>query len=856
MASVSVILIASLSLAPPAIKAAPPTAPGKLLSPFAKQAKSGAAEGASLPPGHRLLERPKQATTIDRFSLDELIAGLSENRWSASLAPDDDPLWPRSPFEHPSVRTLVARAQESPQSREDIVRAVRTAKRRATERKILQTLTPGDHEDDRQRQATLSRAAAFVLARLGDQAAIKELDQILLGDSSAPERIAAAHALAQWADRLDPIALGKLLDQWYPSDDAPRGQPGESRPRSRARFPDVAGPTARTGADIEASLLVAALVQLYVKSTVSNPQWDPTADPLVARAIATGNDAIRRAAAAGFSGRAWAPLPPLLVALLDDERPMVRRSALAALANCPTEAGRDRTLLATRDQSPEVREVAIASLPRFSGPKVVARVRELMISEKPRDRANALRAAAGIGLVEAVYAGVDDKVDFVREAAAAALAELPGPNPVKALSALLHDRSSGVQDAATRALAKRSDVEAMPVLLDGLDSPSLRTRQLAAASLETRWPEAGLFPAGGRADVRDERVKALRREWQVRAATIASAASATPRPPNIDNSQVRALAREWFEGKRPSPATLEKISALGPTALPVIESALLADGHVPDREFIAIALAPLDPVYAGAAALQKARSGRESGPVSDLVKTLKHRKLTEMQAVVLAEAIKHSAGVAPWKVVAPILERDQPRIARSLDQRGLDHAEAIIRQATCERIAQREEESLVDVTPLFRDRHQPVRVAAYKAAGRSRATAAEEGLRTALRSRDVDERLAAAASLSELGHADGWEEFQRLAHHERVDIRLGVIKALASDSRFQRAAAFDLLTRTLADEKLEVREAAIAALEKLTDHRYALDEAGKRVPLEEQLRRWKASIDQPARRPAQNPLAN
>lgn len=72
--------------------------------------------------------------------------------------------------------------------------------------------------------------------------------------------------------------------------------------------------------------------------------------------------------------------------------------------------------------------------------------------------------------------------------------------------------------------------------------------------------------------------------------------------------------------------------------------------------------------------------------------------------------------------------------------------------------------------------------------------------------------------------------------------RAALDEAVAGAAPSAREAA-RLLTQALADEKIEVRQHAVDALETLTAMRFSVDRNGRPVPLEQQIVKWKTSLE-------------
>ncbi len=193
-------------------------------------------------------------------------------------------------------------------------------------------------------------------------------------------------------------------------------------------------------------------------------QRDPAESAIAVAGLSDPDVAVRRAASAILVDLAQAQMAPTLVEKLNDPDAGVRANLLRALAQCDASTARDEVIARLNDPDPEVQVEAIAALRRLvSDPQVlVEHVRPLLEDPEPAVRAEsavtllklgpqpaaletlrqmaqaddldarveALNAFADWGdgsAVGSVEAALDDPQPAVRRAAAAALAQIGGP---------------------------------------------------------------------------------------------------------------------------------------------------------------------------------------------------------------------------------------------------------------------------------------------------------------------------------------------------------------------------------------------------------------------------------------------
>lgn len=799
---------------------APPT---KSPAPAAK-APASEKTAADLPRGFVPLERRAIAPSLDDASFEKLLEALSQFQWSRAVRVDTDPLSPRCPFEHAALRLLIERARQSSEARAAIVAGLRRARRTWLEDRLIAPLRQPLDKERELLDLARSFHASLALAYLDDSVGLQELDRKLRDERAAViERTAAAFALAQWPKVLDARALRGMLAATRKAQSKTQGADGE-RP---------------TPHDTEHDAHTAGLLWAMIQAEQLDPAYDPSTDPDLRHIAERGGELSRRVAAVAFRGRAWESIPDLLASLLDDPSERVRRAALAALAEHPTVAAAERVRLACRDRDISVRALAISRLARFPGPETTRLVRELSLANSPREREQAVLAAAPLGLADVVAAGIDDKTELVRKAAAKALGETPGVDAARTLADMLADRSLEVHKAVVSALERRPVGEAVPGLLKALASPSLRTREQAALALERVWPAAGSFPCQARPEDRAQRLELLERQWTATPAHSAVAQASAP----AESTRIRRLLSAWHRAPAEERETINKeLIAVGPSAIAEIEQALHAWNSYPHRLLVQEVLGQIDPLYRFLGQVDEG-GGAETAAIGSALAALERRRLTAGQAAFLAESLVSKKTAAAWVALAPLLERDAPSESARLDTRGLEHPDARVREATLARLSSRPSHSLgLEVASRWKDENPLVRIAAYRAAARARPLPDLGELVGVLRQPDPRERLAAACTLLEVVRPEGLEELRRLLFHESPTVRRQMVRELATLATKNPRTVLPLLAQALADNKLEVQEEAVRGLERVTGIAYSMDTSGRRVPLDRQIGQWKKSL--------------
>jgi len=149
----------------------------------------------------------------------------------------------------------------------------------------------------------------------------------------------------------------------------------------------------------------------------------------------------------------------LLVTLLQDENPEVRRTAAESLGKIGDRSPIPALLPVLIDAVPAVRAAAAQALGRIAGP-------------------------ADEDVIDGLARALQDPSDTVRQAAALALGDVePSPGQLAFTSELLRASDVGVRRAAVRALLTLDTAQSADRLLPLLDDPDAEVRQSAVGAL-------------------------------------------------------------------------------------------------------------------------------------------------------------------------------------------------------------------------------------------------------------------------------------------------------------------------------------------------------------------------------------
>lgn len=773
----------------------------------------------------------KAPVTLNDASSKELFAKLDDDLWVINPAIDANPLHPICPRRHLAAAILVERH-----------RKIGIEKERSAIENGIQL---------RYWMSTSVRrrlGAAVALAELGDSSVSRTFSAALLDDRLAPgARIAAVYALAEHPKELDEENLRRLLGKWLVGE-----LPDNFDIQKELSDKDSA--EYRFERDRE---LVAGVLWALVQSASQRKDFDPTKDKDLLRAYSFGkaptprDSSLRRIVAIAFATREWKTVPALLQRALVDKDDRVRQAAVAAIAEHPTDAGRQAVTASTRDSDARVRTLAITMLGRFPGPETAERLSQLLGSESPVDRQAALVAAAQLRFDSLIFRGASDPVGEVRIRAAEMLAGARSEWTNETFRKLLTDTWPRVQLAAVQSAAKRPKAEAVPLLLDACGSINRSTRIAAVQALATLWPPAARFPVEQLPHVVEVQLRTLRERWtkeqQHSAPTVADKAVDAAPAPVGSNERIAELLTEWHRSKADRrPELAKELLDMGPPAIPKMEAFLKSKNSYPGPDLVRSVFARLDPVYARLAELTGADANTRGVVAARLVEELSGNRLTEMQAVVLVEYARKVDDELAWIRLMPLLERDQPSVGAGLSGMGMRHANPRLRQMAAEFMGRNPQlETGGMISDLFEDENPLVRQTALKSAGMMGDNSMTPKLMAAMCSPNSKTRLAAASSLHRLGQREGTSELRRLSSDMDPDIRRAVLLELGESADINSDETRRGLLRALEDEKLEVRRAAVQGLERFTKKSFAANPDGLPVDFSEQVAKWKKYLLQP-----------
>ena len=159
----------------------------------------------------------------------------------------------------------------------------------------------------------------------------------------------------------------------------------------------------------------------------------------------------------------------LILELLQDERPEMRRTAVESLGKIGDPQATDSILRLSRDPSALVREAAMIALGRLKPPATAAVV--LLLAQ-----------------------ALEDPVESVRQAAIVATGEIePGSQLLEPIVSLLRSSDTAIRRAAARSLLQVDSSQSIPALIAAGHDPDAEVRQGIVATVG-EWGGAAVAP--------------------------------------------------------------------------------------------------------------------------------------------------------------------------------------------------------------------------------------------------------------------------------------------------------------------------------------------------------------------------
>lgn len=755
-----------------------------------------------------LAARTKRIVWLQDQPTDQLFDQLTELRWVRSPAIDSEPLDPQCPWHDPALTELLRRVQSGNTERKEIA--------------------PRLHELSRSKVTATRAVAAIALTHLelATQRELQELGKALVDtDLHKPVRCAAAYALAKRPDRLDATLLRKLYREWAVLD----------LPAARAEVDQV------TRQFPQGEALAEAVFYALVRTLLLDEDYDPQSDPDILRSIESESPRLQRIAAIAFSGQVWDDLPVPLVKLLSNPDPTVRQAALSAVCRLPTPKALQVCMNATADQELPVRLHAIDLLARFPGEETWHTLSRLFRSESASVRQHCVATAAALGYRDLVRRGIDDQTQRVRAEAAKHLLALGMPVDDPEFQKLLNDRDPHVQVAAIQSLGSTSRQHSGPVLLQLLQSPSMKVRQAAQTTLAEFWPPAEEFLPAAPPPLRQQAVEELLQRWQ---SDFVSEPAQQRRTPLMDEPWLNGLLDRWVSALPTERQQLsQQILAGGPEHLEAISRYFQSKNAYPTSDFVEQVLAKWDPLFQQILDLGQREGSQAVALASQIRRGLTSAAGNWLHFALLVESIKTCETAAAWLALTPLLEEHTPKLAALLDARALSHPDKLVRESGWRRIANRAEAWHVELLQTgIHDTNREVRLAALDAAGFIPSKRVLPMLEQALHSADPLQRLAAASALHRHGHSLGTKELSRLCFDDNHHVRKAVCDLLKTAPGSDHQEALRILLRALGDSKPEVVSAAISALEEITGNSLAANRFGDPLTISEQANAWRQAL--------------
>jgi HEAT repeat protein len=400
-----------------------------------------------------------------------------------------------------------------------------------------------------------------------------------------------------------------------------------------------------------------------------------------------------------------------------------------------------------------------------------------------------------------------------------------------------------VQAAAVSAVNEWSDELATPILLDAVQSASLRTRQEAQAALQARLGHDVSFPVEAGLAERQAAV----RQWAAERGLVLGPAISTAAmsPVQIDDPQREARLVELLQSllganddrearlsEQPGfgVLTADQLDQLRATAtsddVGLIEQHLVQRTDANAETILREVLPTLSPLYATLAPLAERDVALRRQAARQLALAAVDHPLSPVFLQRLHARLTHEQDQQVWQSCLAAIQRESHPEAGQIALLALHSTWPDVRRLGVDYIAQHPtSDSAAWLLPAFRDPQRSVRLAAIATAGRcghplvldglppSAQSSGQPGLRPLLTDVDAELRQAALLAMARLRDEQACQELVRLTFDSQPATRETAVRAMGQSGQ---ARFVEPLLKLLWTEPADgVRLAILTSLETL-----------------------------------------
>ncbi|MCA9245870.1 MAG: HEAT repeat domain-containing protein [Planctomycetales bacterium] len=548
--------------------------------------------------------------------------------------------------------------------------------------------------------------------------------------------------------------------------------------------------------------------------------------------------------------RAWpidleSPLPPEVVQLAQDPDDPIRSAVLRLLAASQHPKALNVCQQSLADHDIAVRLTAIEGLALLGGNDAAKILRGLLAETQGQQiRSAVVRALDQADEKQAAFSAVGDEAWQVRQAVAECLADKPGESAKTVARQLLGDTSTQVAESLVSSLSTWPLSDSAPLLLDAMASEQFATRKAATETLADRWPAARQFSYQASADVRAEVLNRLRQQWEESAQPVGDVTPAsaiavdrhqTPGAPEEADYYLKMLASTHPSNELRA-RYRASLLAMGESLLPAVDDfARRHEGEVPD-DVLTKVLPEIDASFAELLRMRSPHLADRRAAAAALAKRVSSGTMSALALRQLGELIVREDDPLVWRAIQEPLQVEEDESVVFLQTAGLTHPAADIRRRACEYFAMHPTVAPTDaLLASLDDDDTSVVVAALTAIGLSKECDNPAPIVRLTASRDKMVRVAAAMTLSQLGHSDGADALERLALDDDVRIR----RIAAESMGHTQLERFVPILIRLLDDQLSVRRAALASLVEIVGDDIGRGDGPAEPNTDEQIHRWR-----------------
>uniref|UniRef100_UPI00261560C3 HEAT repeat domain-containing protein n=1 Tax=uncultured Gimesia sp. TaxID=1678688 RepID=UPI00261560C3 len=418
------------------------------------------------------------------------------------------------------------------------------------------------------------------------------------------------------------------------------------------------------------------------------------------------------------------------------------------------------------------------------------------------------RVSAAIGLtpwgVHYLALLKDDASSSVRSTVAEGLSQTVSVESALLLRSLINDRSSEVQLTVIHSVSQWPDDLAVPLLLEGIQEGTYKTRRKSIMQLINRTGSGGSISIEAPKAERIDAVRELVRTEQIPGGLWNKLMKQGIQTENEVNTsrvaEIQAYFHEVINQSRnstPYHQAYQELSHLSGKELRVLEKLILETSIQIPSEIYSDLLPKLDPSYAALQELTSTHISDRRKAAQQLLNNSQNVSLSPIIVKRLRKLMTHEQDRLVWRIVMAAIAKDNYEETAQLALLAINHTWPDIRILGCVYFGSHGSPQYATwLLPLLQDKNESVKLAAINAIGHCHNPIAIEGimksapdqspgpsLRSLMTHSNQRIRFETVAALSRLGDVEGMQEMVRLTSDRLNSTRIDAVREMGDSGQ-------------------------------------------------------------------------